>query len=204
MVVPGPGTYCFPLEVFETYKVRTYPQRLPLTFAYDDGFDDDDFEPSYAPRAARAATQSTPPDDEFEYDISKLPRFKVTPQTMWWNDALGQSLTIRCNVSNPRFSYTSTWGGIKLTFLSMTEAEVTEAALDVLLSECVVDITLTTDKGSCTTSGVFRRGDAPYPGPFPFPDWWPTNIVDDVVSTNTPPRVESTNDTTQVTFPTTD
>ena len=86
MVVPGPGTYCFPLEVFETYKVRTYPQRLPLTFAYDDGFDDDDFEPSYAPRAA---TRSMTPEEELEYEISQIPCLSISPKMIPLDQAVG-------------------------------------------------------------------------------------------------------------------
>jgi hypothetical protein len=36
--VAAPGTYSFPLEVFETYEVRTYPTAVPFTVDFDDGY----------------------------------------------------------------------------------------------------------------------------------------------------------------------
>ena len=38
VVVNQPGTYSFPLEVFKSYKVRTYPVALPLSISTDDGY----------------------------------------------------------------------------------------------------------------------------------------------------------------------
>ena len=38
VVVPSPGTYSFPLEVFRSYRVRTYPIALPLSISTDDGY----------------------------------------------------------------------------------------------------------------------------------------------------------------------
>ena len=36
--VTAPGTYSFPLEVFETYEVRTYPTAVPFTIDFSDGY----------------------------------------------------------------------------------------------------------------------------------------------------------------------
>ena len=36
--VVEPGVYRFPLNVFETYEVRTYPTAVPFTVAFDDGY----------------------------------------------------------------------------------------------------------------------------------------------------------------------
>ena len=38
MVVTAPGTYSFPLEVFNEYRAYTCPTRVPLSFSYDDGY----------------------------------------------------------------------------------------------------------------------------------------------------------------------
>ena len=38
VVVTSPGTYSFPLEVFEHYAARTYPVAVPLSIDYDDGY----------------------------------------------------------------------------------------------------------------------------------------------------------------------
>ena len=189
MVVPGPGTYCFPLEVFETYKVRTYPQRLPLTFAYDDGFDDDDFEPSYAPRAA---TRSMTPEEELEYEISQIPCLSISPKMIPLDQAVGTRLSIRCNIANATCSYVASLvNGIRLTFLNQTEAEIIDAA-----AECLVQIELSNAKGSCSNDFcVYRRY---FPNPDPDTGGCATNETGSTSTTNTTPTVESTNTTNAV------
>ena len=38
IVVTSPGSYSFPLEVFERYEARTYPTAVPISVDYDDGY----------------------------------------------------------------------------------------------------------------------------------------------------------------------
>jgi len=144
MVVTQPGTYSFPLEVFETYKAYTCPTRVPLTFEYDDGYDygDDSMPPFFmSPMMATAMT----PQEELEYELQQIPPLVVNPYYI--ERSQGRTpIQILCNIPNAIQSY-CVWGAatVELVFLSQTAAEIVNS-----LSDCLVEIEYRNGKGSAS------------------------------------------------------
>jgi len=133
IVVPHPGTYSFPLEVFETYKIRTYPVALPLTFSSDDGYRDDDEPPMLCMSAPQMT--SAPPSVSPEYEHSEQPRCVGSPIRVALSQAVGTIITIWCNVANgfqTRFS--SLTGGTQLRFIAPSQAEIVDARVADLVT----------------------------------------------------------------------
>ena len=146
VVVTEPGTYSFPLEVFEHYVARTYPTAVPLSFDYDDGYRGD--EPGFCllapPRQLLGVPLIFPP----VYDIFQVPRFVVTPDTVPLNEAPGTEVSLWCNVAGEIQCYCrSIWRTTKVIFRGSREAEVVEA---IIADE--VDFILLHAKGSCSAT----------------------------------------------------
>ena len=162
VVVTSPGTYSFPLEVFETYKVRTYPVALPLAISTDDGYRGD-VSPGlmmFAPRRMLAS----PPNGSFEYEIREEPRLVISPDTIPLNQAVGTHISIWCNVASAARRYGALISReFRLNFCNPSDAEIVaaeaedlvEIIIDAPLGTCVGTVTITDNDlccgcGSCT------------------------------------------------------
>ena len=160
VVVTSPGTYSFPLEVFKTYKVRTYPVALPLSITTDDGYRGSLLSGSPAQAASRPRLAlSAPPDVPPEYDIYEEPRLVISPSWIPLSGAAGTVISIWCNIAEgARRLYSSLSGLTTVSFTSPTEAEIEESIV-----EDSVEFILETSKGSCVGYVYIGGG------------WWPEN-----------------------------
>ena len=148
MVVTAPGTYSFPLEVFEHYKARTYPVAVPLTFEYDDGYRSEETQSNPClqspPRRLLGLPLIFPPI----YDIFQEPRFVITPCSVPLDEAPGTEVSLWCNIAGEVQCYCrSLWRTTKVIFRGSREAEVVEA---IIADE--VDFILQNAKGSCSAT----------------------------------------------------
>ena len=152
VVVDQPGTYSFPLEVFENYRTRTYPIALPLAISTDDGYRD---EPSFMNASPMLLGAPRPPNNE--YDIYEEPRLVISPTEIPLDQAVGTHISIWCNVANAARSFcASVASEFRLCFLNPSDAEIEEAEV-----ETTVEIILESPKGTC--SGYVYIGGG----------WWP-------------------------------
>ena len=123
MVVTQPGTYSFPLEVFEEYRAYTLPERVPLSFEYDDGYDVEEDAPLMM-GAPLMAPRSVPD----YYIICMTPHVYVVPQHIPLPLAVGTRLNLYCNCPNGTWSYTSYFENhLRLTFGFPSYAEIQTA-----------------------------------------------------------------------------
>ena len=147
VIVTAPGTYSFPLEVFEHYTARTYPVAVPLSIDYDDGYrgeEPDQGMPCLSPPRLLGVPLIFPPI----YDIWQEPRFVITPDHVPLNEAPGKLVSLWCNVSGAVQRYCrSTWRTTKVIFRGSREAEVVEAII-----EDEVEFILENAKGSCSAT----------------------------------------------------
>ena len=122
MVVTSPGTYCFPLEVFEEYRAYTLPTRVPLSFEYDDGYD-------YPTQPLMAGAPLMAPRSVPDYYIICMtPHVYVVPQHIPLSEAVGTRLNLLCNCPNGTWSYTSYFENhLRLTFGFPSYAEIQTA-----------------------------------------------------------------------------
>lgn len=140
-VVKSPGVYCFPLEVFEEYTVRTYPEAVPLTFEYDDGFRFDDGDgvmtgASFASLQRSALQRASGGGEENVYTITQFPQVYIHPNAVPLDQAVGKSLRVLCNAANITYrDYSSLWGHVVLNFTGPSEAviEFAEIQTEVML-----------------------------------------------------------------------
>ena len=146
VVVTEPGTYSFPLEVFEHYTARTYPVAVPLSINYDDGYRSDDPDQGMLcmspPRQLLGVPLIFPPI----YDIWQEPRLVISPDEIPLDQAEGTRVSLWCNVSGAVQRYCrSIWRTTKVIFRGSREAEVVEA---IIADE--VEFILEHTKGSCS------------------------------------------------------
>ena len=149
VVVNQPGTYSFPLEVFEHYRTRTYPVALPLAISTDDGYRSPQFSNSPVLMASRPRLAlSAPPSTSPEYDICEQPRLVLSPSRILLSQAAGAVISIWCNISEGASRlYSSLSGLTTVSFTCPSEAEIEESMV-----ADAVEFILETSKGSC--SGV--------------------------------------------------
>ena len=164
VVVNQPGTYSFPLEVFEHYRTRTYPIALPLAISTDDGYRG---EPSFLNAPPMLLGAPRPPDNE--YDICEQPRLVLSPSRISLSQAAGAVISIWCNISEEASRlYSSLSGLTTVSFTCPSEAEIEESMV-----EDAVEFILETSKGSC--SGVVYIEDDHYGNdipPYHWCCWW--------------------------------
>ena len=110
--VTEPGTYAFPLEVFEEYEAKTYPTAVPLAFEYDDGYRGEGgpsfeiVEVTEHPRLMMAAPALNQPPTTNNQPLSCIYRFfmrpkvVVTPNRVSLDEAEGKVLDLWVNVTN--------------------------------------------------------------------------------------------------------
>lgn len=146
VVVTTPGTYSFPLEVFEHYEARTYPTAVPLSFEYDDGYRGEG--PDFCLRSPARQLLGSPLIFPPVYDIFQAPRFVVTPDSVPLDQAPGTGVSLWCNVAGAVRSYCrSAWRTTKVIFRGSREAEVVEA---IIADE--VEFIMESMKGSCSAT----------------------------------------------------
>ena len=124
MTVTHPGTYSFPLEVFNEYRAYTAPTRVPLSFDYDDGFRYNDM--MSAPPLRNSAPPLTAPRSTPDYYlVCRVPDVVVVPSHIPISQALGARISIFCNVPNAVWSaYSTVTTEFALDFLGPSEAMI--------------------------------------------------------------------------------
>ena len=145
VIVTAPGTYSFPLEVFEHYTARTYPVAVPLSIDYDDGYRGEASDPGLLrmspPRQLLGVPLIFPPI----YDIRQEPRLVLSPTEIPLETAVGTHISIWCNVAEGACRlYSSLSGMTTIVFTCPTEAEIEESIV-----EDAVEFILDTSKGTC-------------------------------------------------------
>ena len=157
--VTEPGTYRFPLEVFERYEIRTYPEALPLTVTFDDGYTGTS--PSYeivdaSGSSARRAGRSAPPDQPTNYNFYLKPIVLVTPNRIPRAQANGARVSLWCNVANytRRFCRTAA-REFYLNFCWPSDAEIIAADDDLereiaAEEEREIEVVYDTPQGECS------------------------------------------------------
>ena len=121
-VITAPGTYCFPLEVFEEYRAYTLPTRVPLSFEYDDGYD-------YPTQPLMAGAPLMAPRSVPDYYIICMtPHVYVVPQHIPLAQAVGARVNLYCNCPNGTWDYSSSFSNLlRLTFGFPSYAEIRAA-----------------------------------------------------------------------------
>lgn len=186
IVVKEPGVYCFPLEYFTRYQVRTCPTAVPLTFEYDDGYrpnpEEDDMGAVMA-FAPRQNSRSTPGDPEPVYEIDIFPQVYIHPNAIPLDQALNQQIDIFCKAKNiTSRSYTTLWGQILLNFTGPSAAVIQEA-------EVQAGVLIMIESQGHTCSGMFTITE---------PWYQPSTNECDNVSTNDFGVIGGTNGTSSV------
>ena len=98
VVLKAPGTYSFPLEVFEHYEARTYPTAVPLSVEYDDGYRGEVASdmlmssPTHAPRLMGLRPHILP--------IYLPASFYASPSQIELSQATGAVIQLWCNFSS--------------------------------------------------------------------------------------------------------
>jgi len=165
--VTAPGTYRFPLEVFETYEVKTLPTPVPFSIEFDDGFTgaEESFEivevPDTPPLLLMAAPQNQNDDSTVNLNLQPQPlhlnpyrfylqpKVVVRPKRIPLSMAEGAHVSIWCNLCNvTRRFFRAASREFYLNFCFPSDAEIIEAEIEEM-----VEIILENNKGSA--SGCF-------------------------------------------------
>ena len=136
MVVTVPGTYSFPLEVFNEYRAYTCPTRVPLSFSYDDGYHVDDLLSGSFPTQSNNLNNpnnrtmllgsSGVPD---YYIICMVPNVYIVPSHVPLSQAVGMHLGIYCNYPSGSWDYFSFSSSFRMAFSSRSDAEIEAAEM---------------------------------------------------------------------------
>ena len=136
MVVTVPGTYSFPLEVFNEYRAYTCPTRVPLSFSYDDGYHIEDLLSGSFPTQSNNLNNpnnrtmllgsSGVPD---YYIICMVPNVYIVPSHVPLSQAVGTHLGIYCNYPSGSWDYFSFSSSFRMAFSSRSDAEIEAAEM---------------------------------------------------------------------------
>ena len=146
MVVTAPGTYSFPLEVFNEYRAYTCPTRVPLSFSYDDGYRIEEVM-SFGMLAGQSNNPNNlnnpnngpmllgSPGVPDYYIICMVPEVYVIPSHVPLAEAVGTRLSLYCNCPSGTWDYETYLGNhLRLTFGFPSFAEIVAAdAVDRVL-----------------------------------------------------------------------
>ena len=133
MVVTAPGTYSFPLEVFNEYRAYTCPTRVPLSFSYDDGYHIDE-DVSFGMLAGQSNNPNNgpmllaSPGAPDYYIVCMTPHVYVVPSHIPLSQAVGARLSLYCNCSGGTWDYSTYFSNhLQLTFGFPSYAEIRTA-----------------------------------------------------------------------------
>ena len=134
--VTEPGTYSFPLEVFETYEVTTWPVPVPFTIAFDDGYTG--AEQSYEivnanprPRLLAAPSGLASPLTSLLFYMKPL--VIVSPSEIPLSEANGSRVSVWCNLREGAIkTYRAVSRELYLTFFA-SDAEIHDAYVEDLV-----------------------------------------------------------------------
>ena len=138
-VVTAPGTYSFPLVVFNEYRAYTCPTRVHLSFSYDDGYRIEEDEP-----LGMSAAQSNNPNNRTMllatpevpdcYFVGMSPEPHVSPSWMYSDEIGSTQLKLFWNVPNASApTYTSSSGQAELSFVDRFTAWVVRSDIEDLI-----------------------------------------------------------------------
>ena len=157
--VVAPGTYSFPLEVFETYEVTTSPSPVPFAIDFDDGYTGG--EQSYEivnanprPRLLAASPDNASSSLTF-YRFYMKPLVIVTPNHIPRSEADGARVSLWCNLANVTRRFVRTAARefyLNFCWPSDAEIEATEDDLEneVAAEEDAMEIVYESPKGECS------------------------------------------------------
>lgn len=128
MVVTAPGTYSFPLEVFNEYSAYTCPTRVPLSFSYDDGYDCGEVLDSSPLMMSAPPLMSPPPTPDY-YIVCMVPNVYIVPSHVPLSQAVGTHLGIYCNYPSGSWDYFSFSSSFRMAFSSRSDAEIEAAEM---------------------------------------------------------------------------
>ena len=128
MVVTVPGTYSFPLEVFNEYRAYTCPTRVPLSFSYDDGYDYGEVLDSSPLMMSAPPLMSPPPTPDY-YIVCMVPNVYIVPSHVPLSQAVGTHLGIYCNYPSGSWDYFSFSSSFRMAFSSRSDAEIEAAEM---------------------------------------------------------------------------
>ena len=159
--VVAPGTYSFPLEVFDTYRIRTYPTTVPLSIVCDDGYTGEgvslnvQLSGGQPNRPRLLAAPSQPPSDPYDYTLTATPCLIVSPSRVSRDEADGTRVSFWCNMANVTRRFVRTAAReFYLNFCWPSDAEI-EAAEDDLENEVdaeddSMEVVYQSPKGECS------------------------------------------------------
>ena len=127
--VAAPGTYSFPLEVFETYEVRTYPTAVPFTVDFDDGYTGggQSYEIVEVPDRPRLLMMGPASQTLTFYRFYMKPNVIVTPARIPLSTANGSRVSLWCNLRTGAVkTYRAVSQELYLAFFG-SEAEIHDA-----------------------------------------------------------------------------
>ena len=155
--VAAPGTYSFPLEVFETYEVRTYPAAVPFTVDFDDGYTGggSSYEIVEVPDRPRLLMMGPASQTLTFYRFYMKPHLLISPSVISRAEADGARISFWCNLANVTRRFVRTAAReFYLNFCWPSDAEI-EAAEDDLENEIAaeddsMEVVYHCPKGECS------------------------------------------------------
>ena len=156
--VVAPGTYLFPLEVFETYEVRTAPVAVPFSVEFDDGYTGEGasyeiIDETPRPRLLAGPSGGTAASLLTFYRFHLQPRVVVAPDVVRLSTANGTRVSFWCNVREGAIkTYRAVSRELYLTFFA-SQAEIHDAFV-----EDYVEIILELDRRECV-GGFYIQDD---------------------------------------------
>lgn len=121
VAVTAPGTYRFPFMVFTDFEIRTYPDALPHTVAYDDGY-----------RGTLGQSWEFVPIEPAETNVTHgtiEPKLLLSEHTVLLSAARGKELTYWCNLPEWERELRAFAHDAKLR-ISSTQIEIHEADIE--------------------------------------------------------------------------
>ena len=177
MVLSEPGTYRFPLMVFEPYRTQGYPLGIPFHTDYDDGyrgfeesFAIEDVTPSVPAAAPAARARASLPSRWEGYDISTLriltPIVIVKPGHLTLADLTDEEvrrIELWTNMPVRHWMYESLIEGLHVLFNDRDEAELRHLrGVGIIKFMCVYGINT-----SWGTMSIDELASIPFPGTEP-------------------------------------
>ena len=123
-IVTAPGTYRFPFMVFTDFEIRTYPDALPLSIFYDDGY-----------RGSLGQSWDFIPIEPSVTNVTHgtiRPNLLLDPKVVQLSEARHKRLQYWCNLPSWQRDIRAFARDVVMTF-SATDAEILEAEIEELV-----------------------------------------------------------------------